>query len=72
MRFTKESVKRALRTFLQAVIAYICVHVVLIDFSDQSESLKIVLIGLGVSAVAAGLSAVMNLEKKEETDDDNG
>ncbi|MFR5876784.1 MAG: hypothetical protein ACLUFN_09875 [Eubacterium sp.] len=72
MKFTKESVKRAFRTFLQAVIAYICVHVVLIDFSDQSESLRTVLIGLGVSALAAGLSAVMNLEKKEEISNDNG
>lgn len=72
MKITKDGIKRALRTFLQAAAAYICVNVVLINFSDQSASLKTVLIGLGVSAVAAGLSAVMNLEKKEAGENDNG
>jgi hypothetical protein len=71
MKFTKECFKRSLRTFLQAAVAYVCVHIVVIDFSDQSESLKSVVLGLAVSAIAAGLSAVMNLEKKEECNDEN-
>jgi hypothetical protein len=73
MKFTKECLKRSVRTFLQAAVAYLCVHLMVIDFSDQSESLKQVFIGLAVSTVAAGLSAVMNLEKKGGcSEDDNG
>lgn len=72
MKFTKECFKRALRTFLQAVIAYLAVNIVLIDFSDGKAALKSALTGLAVSAIAAGISAVMNLEKKEDCTDDNG
>ena len=72
MKITKKCLERAFRTFLQSAIAYLTVHVVLVDFSDTKSSLKAALTGLGVSAVAAGISAVMNLEKKGECSDDNG
>ena len=70
MRFTKETLKRALRTFLQTAISYIAVNVVVIDFSVEKAALKSAVIGLIVSAGAAGIAAVMNLEKKEVADDE--
>lgn len=63
----KETIKRALRTFVQAAVGYIATNFVMYagsDFSDMSV-VKTVLVGLGVSAIAAGLAAVMNLPKKE-------
>lgn len=72
MKITKKSLERAFRTFLQSAIAYLAINIAFVDFSDTKSSLKTALTGLGVSAVAAGLSAVMNLEKKGENSDDNG
>lgn len=54
--------KRVLRTFLQAAVGYAVVAIPAIDFSDTSM-LKTALIGVGVSAVAAGVAAVMNLNE---------
>lgn len=70
MKFTKETAKRMLRTFIQAALAYIAVNIALVDFSSGKEVAKSGLIGLGVSALAAGLAAVMNLEKKESGEDE--
>lgn len=66
MKFTKETATRALRTFIQAVIAYIAVNLVAVDFTSGKDIVKSALIGLGVSAVSAGLAAVMNLENEEK------
>ncbi len=66
MRFTKETFKRMLRTFIQAVIGYIVANLAIVDLSSGRDVAKSALIGLCVSALAAGLSAVMNLQKKEE------
>lgn len=76
MKFTKETLKRALRTFIQAAIAYIAVNIPVIDFSNGKEVAKSTLIGLAVSAVSAGVAAVMNIEKndainEDEEDEDN-
>lgn len=65
MKFTKETLKRTLRTFLQAAIAYIVANITLVDFNDKSI-LKSAVIGLITSAIAAGISAIMNLEKPPE------
>ncbi|MGN1329185.1 MAG: hypothetical protein ACI4V4_05765 [Eubacterium sp.] len=70
MKCTKMTVKRAVRTFLQTALGYIAVNLVVIDFSVDKSILKSALVGLGVSAVSAGLSAVMNLEKKEDCEND--
>ncbi len=70
MKFTKETVKRMARTFLQAAVAYIVVNLVTVDFSSGKEVVKSALIGLCVSAISAGLAAVMNLEKKEAEQND--
>lgn len=65
MKFTKETFKRTIRTFLQAAIAYIVANVTLVDFNDKSI-LKSAVIGLITSAIAAGISAIMNLEQPPE------
>jgi len=71
--FTKECLRKTLRTFLQTAIGYILTNVSLyftgIDFNDENL-LKNALIGLVVSAFSAGASAVMNLEKGDK--DTNG
>ena len=62
MVFTKESIRRADRTFLQAFFGYIVMSAESIDFSAPRETLYTVFVGMGVSALAAGLAAVMNME----------
>ncbi|MDE5604132.1 MAG: CHAP domain-containing protein [Eubacterium sp.] len=66
MKFTKETFKRMFRTFLQAAIAYAVANFALIDLSRGKDVAKSAIIGLLVSAVAAGLSAVMNLQPVEQ------
>lgn len=70
--FTKECLRKALRTFLQTAIGYILTNVSLyftgIDFNDENL-LKNALVGLLISALSAGASAVMNLEKGEKNTD---
>lgn len=61
----KETIFRAGRTFIQAAVGYFAANFALYvgqDFTDFSV-LKTVLLGVGVSAIAAGLAAVMNLPK---------
>ena len=70
MKFTKETLKRALRTFIQAAIAYIVAHLAIIDFTDTEEVIKRALVGVIVSAIAAGIAAIMNIEKVEEDKSD--
>lgn len=69
MKFTKETARRALRTFLQTAIAYIAVNVCVIDWGAEKAALKSAVIGLIVSAGAAGIAAVMNLEHSHQTDE---
>ena len=58
MNFLKKTyVKRALRTFLQTAVGYIAVNIAATDLSVKSAVL-----GLAVSAVAAGMAAVMNIK----------
>lgn len=66
---TKNTLKRAGRTFIQTAVSYIAVNLVAIDFATSKEAIKSTLIGLMVSAGAAGISAVMNLEKNNESED---
>ena len=60
----KNCVRRALRTFAQTAIGYLAVNVAVVDFSPDKSALKSCLVGLGVSAVSAGISAVMNLKEE--------
>ena len=65
MNCTKTTLKRAGRTFIQSALAYITVNVMYINFTDDKVSVKSAVTGLLIAAVSAGISAVMNLEKKE-------
>lgn len=62
--FKKNCVRRALRTFVQTAIGYLAVNIAVVDFSADKAALKSCLVGLGVSAVSAGISAVMNLREE--------
>lgn len=72
MKITENTLKRAGRTFLQAALAYIAVNLALVDFSSSREALRSALVGLAVSAIASGIAAAMNLERKETDNNDNG
>ena len=58
-------VKRAVRTFVQTAFGYIAVNIVAVDFNVGWEVAKSALLGVGVSAVAAGLAAVINFIEDE-------
>ena len=58
----KNCVKRALRTFLQTAVGYIAVNIAATDLTVKSAVL-----GLAVSAISAGMAAVMNLKDKQLT-----
>ena len=61
--FKKNYIKRAIRTFCQTAIGYIAINLPLIDFTENNNIIKSTIIGLGVSAISAGLSAIMNLKE---------
>lgn len=54
----KTYIRRALRTFLQTAIGYISVNLATVDITAKSA-----ITGLAVSAIAAGLAAVMNYKE---------
>lgn len=64
-KFTKETLRRAARTFIQAAVSYIAVNLVIVNFGESKEVIKSAIIGLAVSALSAGVAAVMNLQKEE-------
>ena len=55
----KEWLRRAVRTFIQTAAGYINVNIVTTDLTVKSAVL-----GLAVSAVSAGVAAIMNLENE--------
>lgn len=59
----KEWARRALRTFFQTAVGYLVAAVPFIDYGQEKSTIKAALIGIAVSAVAAGISAVMNLNE---------
>jgi hypothetical protein len=61
-KVTKETLRRALRTFIQAFLGYVIINAAVIDFSDDKEVMKSSVLCFLISAAAAGLAAVMNLE----------
>lgn len=56
----KEPVRRGLRTFIQAAAGYVVVNIATLDFSARDA-----VIGFFVAAVAAGISAAMNMGGEE-------
>ena len=70
----KEVLLRSGRTFLQAAVGYLAANLVYVVSSDTSDInyFKTALMGVLVSAVAAGLAAVMNLPKTKSSDQPTG
>lgn len=64
--FNREPVKRAIRTFVQTAAGSILANLAAGNFSTDDTAIKSTLISLGASAVAAGVAAVMNLNKEDE------
>lgn len=60
---TKDTLIRAGRTFIQAAAAYIIANVAIVDFTSDKQIVKSAVAGLVTSAIAAGIAAVMNLNK---------
>ena len=60
----KEWAKRAIRTFIQTAVGYIVVAVPSVDFGGERTAIKATLVGIGVSAVAAGIAAAMNIKEE--------
>ncbi len=63
MKFTRNTLIRAVRTFLQSALSYMLVNLASADLMSGETALKTVITGLLISSVAAGLAAAMNLEK---------
>lgn len=63
---SREPVKRAIRTFIQAAAGYIVVHIVSDDFSTHEARMAFI-----VSVIAAGIAAMMNLDIADENESDN-
>lgn len=64
---TKESLIKVAKTFIQALIAFLVVALPTVDFTQERSALKAALLSVLASAIAAGLSAVMNIEQKGGT-----
>ena len=63
----KETIRRALRTFVQTAIGYIVTNIAILSDPEtlqNTDILKTTVIGLIISAISAGLAAVMNLPKR--------
>lgn len=58
---SKEPVKRAIRTFIQAAAGYVVVNIAALDFSTKS-AVK----GFIISTIAAGIAAAMNIERNDK------
>lgn len=72
----RETIRRALRTFLQAMFGYIVTNVATLipvwtDGGDGDYLLR-VCIGFVASALAAGLAAIMNLPAKDTDEEAMG
>lgn len=69
----KEMLKRAFRTFIQAALGYIAANIIYIVSSspENFDYMKNTVMGLLISASAAGLSAVMNAPRKAKEKAEN-
>lgn len=67
----KTVAKRAIRTFFQTAIGYFAMNLTVVNWEDPVSS-KNVLFGLGVSAIAAGVAAIMNMNEVNNNDDHEG
>lgn len=74
MKFTKESARRALRTFIQAFLGVLATNVTYLSTLDWELDTKTIVITIVAQVVApalsAGLAALMNMES--DTEGENG
>ena len=64
---TKELLIRAFKTFIQAFLGYLCtVSIMDIDWSNKK-----IVIGVLLSAISAGISALMNIDWSTNTSKSN-
>ena len=61
-KFTKETLKRMIKTFVQTAAGDVIVNIAGVDFTGDRDVVKTALIGLAISASSAGLAAIMNLQ----------
>ena len=59
----KNWMKRALRTALQSAIGYAVAALPAVDWTQDNAAIRAALVGIGVTAISAGIAAVMNLEE---------
>lgn len=57
----KDWQKRALRTFMQTAVGYVCTAIVTVDWGADKAIIKATITGIIVSAIAGGISAAMNI-----------
>ena len=57
----KDWQKRALRTFMQTAVGYVCTAIVTVDWGADKAIIKAAVTGIIVSAIAGGISAAMNI-----------
>lgn len=57
----KDWQKRALRTFMQTAVGYVCTAIVTVDWGADKAIIKATVTGIIVSAIAGGISAAMNI-----------
>jgi len=68
----KEMIRRAVRTFIQTAAGYTVVNIAyLITYQniDNYDYLIKSVIGIAMSAISAGLAAIMNLPKSEKEEE---
>lgn len=74
MKFTKESLNRALRTFLQAFLGMLAVNITYLSTMDWELDTKTIITTICSQilgpALSAGIAAVMNMQKKELEDNE--
>lgn len=69
----KEMLKRAGRTFIQAIVGFTAANLAAYFTGiTDSEMLYNAIIAFAASALAAGLAAVMNMPKKDKGANTNG
>lgn len=71
MKLKDDALKRIIKTFFQAFISTLTVEIVTVDFTGEKSVIKSALYTIAISCLAAGLAAVMNLEKKYPTDEED-
>lgn len=61
----KDWQKRALRTFMQTAVGYVCTAIVTVDWGADKAIIKATITGIIVSAIAGGISAAMNIHDEK-------